>query len=296
MAKQRFGINDGYRGTVGTVIGYMWRGQWCLRARPRFVHNPRTAKQRAARGLFALVSKMASRMCPVLRKGLRAEALKLHRTECNHFMSLNAECFTLTDGQLAVDYERLAVAEGPVAPVGWTAGVSSASAATMPAGSRRSKREEADEGVCITIPFERNPLHLLTNNDDEVYLYAWCPEAGEGLLSAPAYRRSRQVEIALPERWEGMEVHLYGFVTDYAGRASNSTYLGCGTMVETELFSDGHNNNNIYALKEENKYNKLYHETSSNHSLCAGVQRNGDGAEAREGSPGDSQRRQDGGS
>lgn len=40
MAKQRFGINDAYRGSVGTVIGYQWRGQWCLRAKPRFVKNP----------------------------------------------------------------------------------------------------------------------------------------------------------------------------------------------------------------------------------------------------------------
>ena len=28
MAKQRFGINDAYRGSVGTVIGYEWRGKW----------------------------------------------------------------------------------------------------------------------------------------------------------------------------------------------------------------------------------------------------------------------------
>ena len=43
MAKQRNGINDAFRGSVGTVIGYEWRGQWCMRARPRYVHNPRTA-------------------------------------------------------------------------------------------------------------------------------------------------------------------------------------------------------------------------------------------------------------
>ena len=49
MAKQRYGINDGYRGTVGTVIGYLWRGKWCLRARPRYVNHPRTERQRAAR-------------------------------------------------------------------------------------------------------------------------------------------------------------------------------------------------------------------------------------------------------
>ena len=47
MAKQRNGINDAFRGSVGTVIGYEWRGQWCMRARPRYVHNPRTVAFRA---------------------------------------------------------------------------------------------------------------------------------------------------------------------------------------------------------------------------------------------------------
>ena len=119
MAKQRYGINDAYRGTVGTVIGYQWRGRWCLRARPHTVHDPRTARQRSARGLFAQVSQLASHFSAALRIGLHSEAVKAHRTEYNHFMSINRPCFTLEEGRLAVDYMSLAVAQGPVAPVGF---------------------------------------------------------------------------------------------------------------------------------------------------------------------------------
>ena len=265
MAKQHYGINDGYRGTVGTVIGYQWRGKWCLRSRPRFVRNPRTPKQMAARGIFSSASRLASRMHSVLRLGMRGEALKMHRTECNHFMSLNAPYFSLVDSQLQVDYENLLVAVGPVAPVGFGTPTSDAS--------------------LITIPFERNPLHLSSSSDDEVYLYAWCPELQQGILSIPAYRRQRQVTISLPDNWVGLEVHLYGFVTDYAGRASDSTYIGY-------LFADRHNNPDKRALIMENIDNKYDYETSDISGFPAGIQRNSSGSEYKGGGQGDPRRRQ----
>ena len=107
-----------------------------------------------------------------------------------------------------MDYGHLVVAAGSVAPVGFGA----PHAATLPTD--------------IVVEFERNPLQLSASGDDLVYLYAWCPGVGEGKLSTPAYRRTRQATIALPERWTGMEVHLYGFVVDNEAQASDSVYLG----------------------------------------------------------------------
>lgn len=291
MAKQRFGINDGYRGTVGTVIGYEWRGKWCLRSRPRFVHNPRTPKQMAARGLFALVSQLASQMRSALRLGMHNEALKVHRTECNHFMSLNAACFSLSNNQLQVDYENLLIAVGPVAPVGFEApilpSVETRPAASLHPSLRAETRQDASLPE-IVVPFEKNPLHLSSSSDDEVYLYAWCPELQQGVLSTPAYRRQRQVTISLPDNWVGLEVHLYGFVTDYAGRASDSTYIGY-------LFADRHNNPDKRALIMENIDNKYDYETSDISGFPSGIQRNSSGSEYKGGGQGDSRRRQGGG-
>lgn len=209
MAKQRFGINDGYRGTVGTVVGYQWKGKWCLRARPRWMHNPRTAAQQANRALFKAAVQFGASLKTALRKGLHNRAEEAHMTECNYFYHLNNGCFALEEGRLAVDFGRLAVSDGPVAPVGFA-----------------QPEVRADGGVLLTVPFEKNPLHLRANSDDEVRLLAVCQETGDMRLSLPVYRRSKSVSIALPEEWEGREVHLYGFVTDYDGRASASTYLG----------------------------------------------------------------------
>lgn len=108
MAKQRYGINDAYRGTVGIVIGYEWRGKWCLRARPLDVHNPRTEKQQSNRQLFKQMVELAGHMKMALHKGLRGVSLGMHVTECNLFVNRNKDCFSLDgEGKMVVDWEGL---------------------------------------------------------------------------------------------------------------------------------------------------------------------------------------------
>lgn len=202
MAKQRFGINDGYRGTVGTVIGYEWRGRWCLRSRPRYVNNPRTEAQQEHRMLFRDMVRLASRMTRVLRRGMRAAALEERMTEGNLFVKMNKDCFT----PQGIDYENLVVSTGPVAPVAFT-------------------EVELDAEGVLHARFEKNPLHLRADGDDEVRVYAYCPSLGQGCLSEPVYRRSKRLDMALPDQWAGLEVHFYGFVEDYEQRASETVYL-----------------------------------------------------------------------
>ena len=232
MAKQRFGINDAYRGTVGTVIGYEWRGKWwkwCLRSRPLRVRNPRTAKQQSNRMLFKQAVDLASHVRMALKKGLRGVSLGMHMTECNLFVKRNKECFSLdAEGQMVVDWERLVFSEGEVAaPV--FVGVETRPAASLQMGF------EWDGG----------------SGDDEVYVYAYCPELEEGVLSAPAWRRMKSVQLALPERWQGKEVHFYGFAVDNEGNASATTYIGA--LQPEEVLSGWHNIcRDDYVINEKN--------------------------------------------
>ena len=261
MAKQRFGINDAYRGTVGTVIGYEWRGKWCLRSRPLRVRNPRTAKQQNNRLLFKQMVDLASHMKMALRKGLRGVSLGMHITECNLFVKRNKECFSLdAEGQLMVDWERLIISEGElVAPVFQDILLSQPQAAAsspnlgeqLNSASRGKKhlgsspklgegdRRGAVVEEYVRIMFSPCAEGERASGDDEVYLYAYCPEMKEGTLSAPAYRRMGSVQLALPERWQGKEVHLYGFTVDYEGNASATVYIGA---MEPEEVSDGWHN------------------------------------------------------
>ena len=282
MAKQRFGVNDAYRGTVGTVIGYEWRGKWCLRARPLHVRNPRTAKQQSNRQLFKQMVDLASHMKFALRKGLRGVSLGMHVTECNLFVKRNKECFSLdAEGRMVVDWERLIVSEGEVAAPGFTGTAimdtarldtplsQPQAAASSPNlgeqlngkllilgeqldGKQRILGEHLDgkgrgrrylgsspklgegdrrgavvEG-CVEVPFEWDG----GSGDDEVYVYAYCPEMEEGVLSASAWRRSGSVQLTLPERWQGKAVHLYGFAVDEKGQASATVYIGAREMAK----------------------------------------------------------------
>ena len=199
MAKQSYGILDGYSGTIGPVIGYQWRGRWCLRARPRRVHNPQTEAQQEHRMLFRDMVQMASRFTPVLRYGLHTASTEEHMTEGNLFVKMNKDCFT----PQGIDYEQLQVSAGPVAPVAFT-------------------RAEVDEQLVLRTEFERNPLRLRADGDDKVYVYAYCPQQQRGVMSAAAYRRSKRLEMALPDEWAGMDVYFYGFVVDYQQRASET--------------------------------------------------------------------------
>ena len=207
MARQTNGINGGYLGKVGGVVGYMWRGQYCVRSMPRFYHDAKTEKQMDQRSLFKASVAFAGRLKDILRLGFQKQALALHKTECNYFLMVNKRCLAWDGECMAVDYGNLRVSEGPVAPVAFT-------------GVERGVM--SDELIVI---FEKNPEHRNCNGNDKVYVAALCAGRGEAVLSLPVYRRMKSVTVVLPEVWEGEEVHLYGFVQDSAGRCSESCYI-----------------------------------------------------------------------
>jgi hypothetical protein len=81
--------------------------------------------------------------------------------------------------------------------------------------------------------------------EDLVYLVAYCPELGDFDISAPVYRRSNRLTMSFNPYWVGREVHLWGFVVDGKGRASQSQYLGGGILGsdETDTQASGQQNN-----------------------------------------------------
>ena len=207
MAKIENPIQCSTTGRVGAVVNYQFRGRWCVRTVPAAVHNPRTVRQQEGRSLFVQSVRLASQMMCVLRVGLRAPALAMHKTESNLFMQLNKGCFSLVDGLLEVDYASLRVAMGEVVAVAF--GV-----------------PRLEEPLLVAADFVGNPNHLSCSSDDGVHLAAFCPARQLALLSAPAVRRASCVTLRLPEEWTGNEVQLYGLTRDWGGHASDSTYLG----------------------------------------------------------------------
>ena len=216
MAKQDGNQNGHYRGSLGKQVGYQWRGQWCVRTKPATFHDAKSERQLEQRALFKAAVAFAGRAKEVLRVGLRVPSLAAHKTECNYFQMINKQCLTWDGEGLSVDYAALRVSEGPVAPVGF-------------------ESAEREDDRAVTFHFDKNPEHRRAAGDDKVYIAAILAGEGTAVLSVPAYRRMKAVTIILPEQWAGCEVHLYGFVQDYAGRTSGSIYLGTFTTEDADL-------------------------------------------------------------
>ena len=61
-------------------------------------------------------------------------------------------------------------------------------------------------------------------------MVAYCPEYKDFDFSNATARRRQQIVLQLNEAWVGKEVHLWGFVVDRAGCASQSIYIGSGIL------------------------------------------------------------------
>ncbi len=202
---------EGFSGRFGNMVCYQWRGRCCVRSMPTHYSDAQTERQLAQRALFKATIGFTRHARIVLRRGLRTASVNAHLTEYNYFMRINKECFAIEDGSLAVDYENLVLAEGPVAPVAFAA-------------------PRLLDDTTLSIDFEKNPLHRVAGPDDCVYVAAYCPELGDFDLSAGALRRSNQLTMSFNPYWAGREVHLWGFVVDSKGRASMSQYIGSGVL------------------------------------------------------------------
>lgn len=211
MGKLYQGIDGPFSGKVGPVVGYMWKNRSCIRSYRPHVNYPDTADQQQQRDWFVSMVRFASQATAALKLGLSMQASSARMTEGNLFVLRNKQHFHRTDDGLVIDYDKLQIASGSATDVYF-----------------HKPRFEENENVVVD--FEKNALSIRASSDDLVYVYVYATGSAQGLLSAPVARRSKQVRMALPHEWAGQEVHLYGFVVDREGRASNSTYIGVGRV------------------------------------------------------------------
>lgn len=222
MAKLEQGILGPFRGKVGTVVGYLWRGKHVVRAYRREINYPDTEHQRAEREWFVSMVRFAATARQALLLGLRERAAQWQMTEGNVFVKENKSMFG-KDGN--VDYEQIRISEGGVAPV--TGG-----------------RWRVDERQVMTCAWERRTPLPRCKSSDSVHLYIYNARTREGLLAAPVRRSTASLSIALPDGWDAADLHCYLFVTDADGRASASVYAdpsvtGAPAALETPRKEEG---------------------------------------------------------
>ena len=218
MAKQTEGIVGGFQGRVGPVIGYRWRGRWVMRSCPSKVRDPKSKQQMQCRAQFKAEVRLASRLQPVLRRGMHWPSIEAGMTEGNWFVHVNKQCFGWADEALTVNYPTLLLADGTLAKPLF--------------GDAMRDRQ------CVEVSFAAAAEGVAASPDDEVLLAAWCPDRDEVTISKPVYRRDGNASIQLPERLGEAEVHLYGFARDVDGRCSQSEYIGLPSTAAVEEFGN----------------------------------------------------------
>jgi len=247
MAKLEQGILGPFRGKVGTVVGYLWRGRQVVRAYRREINYPNTEQQQAEREWFVGMVRFAATARQALLLGLRERAARDVMTEGNVFVRMNKGCFGRGAAQrvrsaaamdmpraaadmascgstadaarrvrTGVDYEHIRIAEGAAAPVRFT-------------------MASVDENNVLHVDFERNGGMTRAKASDRVYVYVYNADTREGLLSHPAERRRGRLEMLLPEGWNHHNVRMWGFVVDGEGRASVSQYVAVDVMEDGDV-------------------------------------------------------------
>ena len=212
MAKIYGGYMGGFSGKLGPAVGYIWNGKWCVRSHQTLVSNPRTPAQMAHRDLFKREVQLAAAMRWAVTTCLTDEARSLGITSYNLFVHLNQHAFSLVDDVFTVDYSTLRLSNGPLAEAVYEAPV------------------WTDDNV-LSVRFERGG----GKSHDFVRLYAYCPDLETGIMTAPVYRKAKNISAMLPDKFAGHQVHVYGLVYNDEGIWAETTYVGavaCGQGTE----------------------------------------------------------------
>ena len=223
---------NGYLGPVigrlGPVVGYLWRGRPVFRAYVPHIRYPNTPRQQAEREWFVGMVRFAAEARNALLLGMRELAVRERMTEGNTFVKRNKQHFHLSTSSpklgegdpkgggvcptLLVDYPRLSLSEGPVAPVTPTSA------------------NIAADGI-LTVNFNKNSAMHRAKGMDNVHLYVYNATERRGLLAAAVHRCAGHVALRLPDAWQQHDLHCYLFALDLQGHASSTSHINPTTHI-----------------------------------------------------------------
>ncbi len=220
MSKYSKGYMGDQIGKLGTAVGYRWKGRSVMRSYQKYVSNPRTPKQMIVRSRFKRLITLNRAFHWGSKVGLSAAASAMGITEGNLFVHLNWPNVTaVSPDDVTVNYSSLKLSLGdlPEATFG---------AVNFGSGSH----------LHIEAPLTGGADQFGADENDDVYLFAYCPELNQGAIGSAAKRTAEKVSVNVPASWDGMEVYVYGFAVGgkeglNLGLTSRTAYCGSGEVV-----------------------------------------------------------------
>lgn len=222
MSKNAKGLLGDQVGKVGPVVARIFRNENVFSAYQPNVKNPRTDKQQRQRGRFAVMSQLSHQMACGARFGFINAVKGTNLSPRNMFQKLNFEYVTSTaPGTVLTDFTGFSVARGLLDNV-----------------SPNMPQFDTPEKVIVGFSDPGAPCHRTVN--DMVYVYIFCPDAKQGILSEPVSVREGEIGVPVPASWNGLKAHVWMFTRNdgapvpslgiETGDCSDSAYVGNGTI------------------------------------------------------------------
>lgn len=213
MAINNGGVYGKNRNKAGGVVWFKWNALQVFREYVARISNPNTDKQQIVRARFKTCMRVARMVRRALNTAMHSVCRSQSTTVYGWCVKKNWEAVSASSpDSVIINWAEVAVSEGNCDGVNFS---------TIDWGE--------DEHLTIAAVFDGN-LAPTNDADDEVYILAVCPELNQGIMSSPAVRSAGEISLTCPAGWNGMNLHLYGFVVSKAestsGTPSDSVYIG----------------------------------------------------------------------
>lgn len=207
MARYKKGILGSFRGTVGTVVGSVWKGIEYMRSVADVSNSKPSLKQEAQRARFSLVSKFTQPLSPLLNITFASYADK--KTGANYvFQYMMKNVLTGIYPNLSLDFSKTIVAKG----------------ALSNGGSPSAMQGATGE---IKFGWTDNSGNGNANATDKAILVAYCEELGEAVYKLPGANRSDSSDVLSVQRFSGKQAHTWlAFISNEESEIATSIYTG----------------------------------------------------------------------
>ena len=222
MSKNMKGILGAQYGKIGPVVGRKFREENVYSAYQKNVFNPRSEAQTRHRARFRVLSILSHDMACGAIFGFRVAAKGTNLSPRNLFQKSNWPCVSATGtGTVNIDYTGMMVSKGGLSNVTFD----------IPMFDVPSQ---------VVVDFQEFGAPCQRTSKDHAYIYVYCPDAKQGVLSLPTEFEAGRVTCNVPALWNGMKVHVWGFCRNEgpenvekniaAGECSQSQYIGAGNI------------------------------------------------------------------
>lgn len=222
MSKNMKGILGAQYGKIGPVVGRKFREENVYSAYQKNVSNPRSDAQTRHRARFRALSTLSHDMACGAIFGFRIAAKGTNLSPRNLFQKTNWPCVTASGaGGINFNYPEMQVSKGGLSNLHFDIPL-------------------FDVPSAVVVEFQEFGAPCQRTENDRAFIYVYCPDAKQGILSEATDFGDAKVTLPVPAMWNGMKVHVWGFVRNEgpenvakniaAGECSPSQYCGSGNI------------------------------------------------------------------